>query len=252
MGCLHDSLKLQLAASWLCPEEVISLHGTSSAWLCIVTLLPGVRFAVSRCQRSGGDLKRSAAWWNELWLNCKRAVRQQGWPMSVWRYSCRCSRHGRPHIATESFFCAVDLILASAEHQDTCLAALAMDIEIYPAAPNFWLQCLVVLSSGRVAFVGTLETPVRPDERFVEIFHNVVVADSVEEAASAAVAFILENRSFGHQGVLEYMPWENDNGSLRVNFCNLGCRGGTLITIPDPFVIEDATMFMALASLLPR
>ena len=74
----------------------------------------------------------------------------------------------------------------------------------------------------------------------------------MEEAASAAVAFILENRSFGHQGVFEYMPWENDHGSLRVNFCNLGCRGGTLITIPDPFVIEDATMFMALASLLPR
>ena len=251
MGCLDDSLKLQLAAAWLCPEEVISLHGTSSAWLCIVALLPCVRFAVSRCQRSGGDLKRSAAWWNEVWLDCKRAVRQEGWPMSVWQNSCRCSRQGSSHIACESIFCALDLILASAEHQDTCFAALAMDIEIYPAAPNFWLQCLVVLSSGRVAFVGTLETPVRPDERFVEIFHNVVVADSVEEAASAAVAFILENRSFGHQGVLEYMPWEIDNGSLRVNFCNLGCRGGTLITIPDPFVIEDAGMFMALTSLLP-
>ena len=247
MGCLDDSLKLQLAAAWLCPEEVISLHGTSSAWLCIVALLPGVRFAVSRCQRSGGDLKRSAAWWNEVWLDCKRAVRQEGWPMSVWQNSCRCSRQGSSHIAYESIFCALDLILASAEHQDTCFAALAMDIE-----SNFWLQCLVVLSSGRIAFVGTLDTPGRFDERFVEIFHNVVVADSVEEAASAAVAFILENRSFGHQGVLEYMPWENDNGSLRVNFCNLGCRGGTLITIPDPFVIEDATMFMALGSLLPR
>ena len=247
MGCLDDSLKLQLAAAWLCPEEVISLHGTSSAWLCIVALLPGVRFAVSRCQRSGGDLKRSAAWWNELWLNCKRAVRQQGWPMSVWRYSCRCSRQGSSHIAYESLFCALDLILASAEHQDTCLAALAMDIEIYPAAPDFELQCLVVLSSGRVAFIGTLEYPDKPDERFVEIFTNVVVADSVEEAASAAVAFIVENRSFGYHGVLEYMPWGNDQGSLRIDFCNLLCRGETMATIPDPFIIEDATVFMALA-----
>ena len=107
----------------------------------------------------------------------------------------------------------------------------------------------MVLSSGRIAFVGTLEYPDKPDERFVEIFHNVVVADTVEEAAPAAVAFVAEHRREFHQGVPAPMPWENDHGSLRVNFCNLLCRGGTMATIPDPFIIEDATVFMALARL---
>ena len=250
MGCLDDNLKIQLASAWLCPEDVISLHSSSSAWLCIVALLPGVRFAVSRCQRSGSDLTRSAAWWDELWLNCKRAVRQQGWPISVWRSSCRCSRYGRPYIATESFFCALDLILASAEHPDTCLAALAMDIEIYPGALNFFVQCVVVLSSGRIAFVGTLESPYEPDdERFVEIFYNVVVADTVEQAATAAVAFVAEHSRQFQQGVPAPRLWEIVHGSLRVNFCNQRCRGRTMATIPDPFIIEDATVFMALARL---
>ena len=110
-GFLDDNLKLQMASAWLCPQDVISLHSSSSAWLCIDALLPGVRFAVSRCQHGKGDLTRSAVWWDELWLDCKRAVQQKGWPISVWRSSCRCSRQGRPYIATESFFCALDLIL---------------------------------------------------------------------------------------------------------------------------------------------
>jgi hypothetical protein len=247
---LDACLKLQLASAWLCPQDVISLHSSSSAWLCIVGLQPCARFAVSRCQRSGGDLLRSAAWWHELWLHCKRVVRQRGWPISVWRSSCRCSRYGHPYIATESFFCALDLILAFAEHPDTCLAALAMDIELEPAAPNFFLQCVVVLSSGRIAFVGTLESPVEHyDDRFIDIFHNVVVADTVEEAALAAVAFVAQHASDFDQGDSASMPWENDHGSIRVNFCTQGCRGRSIATIPDPFIIEDATVFMALASL---
>ena len=247
---LDFCFKLQLASAWLCPEDVISLHSSSSAWLCIVVLLPGARFAVSRCQRSGGDLSRSAAWWHDLWLNCKRAVRQQGWPISVWRSSCRCSRYGHPYIATESFFCALDFILASAEHAETCLAALAMDIELEPAAPNFYLQCVVVLSSGRIAFVGTLESPeYLPYDRFVEIFYNVVVADTLEAAATAAVAFVVQHRLKFHHGDRAPMPWENHHGSLRVLFCTQECRGGSIATIPNPFIIEDATVFMALASL---
>ena len=227
------------------------MHSISSAWLCIVGLLPGARFAVSRCQRSGGDLSRSAAWWHYLWLNCKRAVIQRGWPISVWLSSCRCSRYGHPYTATESFFCAVDLILASAQHVETCLAALAMDIELAPAAPHFFLQCVVVLSSGRIAFVGTLESPCySPRRSLVEIFYNVVVADTLEAAATAAIAFVDEHRrDFPHYVDQSPMPWGNHHGSLLVNFCTDLCRGGSIATIPDPFFIEDATVFIALASL---
>ena len=249
--CLDVCFKLQLASDWLCPEDVISLHSSSSAWLCIVGFQAGARFAVSRCQRSGSDFLRSAAWWHYLWLKCKTAVRQRGWPISVWRSSCRCNRDGHPYTANESFFCALDLILASAEHAETCLAALAMDIELEPADPDFFLQCVVVFSSGRISFVGTLETPFDlPHDRWVEIFYNVVVADTLEAAATAAVTFVAQHRRQSrHQDDLSDMPWENDHGSIRVNFCDQGCRGRSIATIPDPFIIEDATVFMALASL---
>lgn len=247
---LEDQLKLQVVWAWLCSRDVIELHRSSSAWRCIAALVSGARFALSRWQRSGDDVTRSAAWWYERWLHCKTVVRAQGWPPSVWRSPFHCSRQGRAYIASESFYCALDLILARAGHSDTTLAILALDSP-NEEDPDFCVHCVVILRSGRCGFVGAFQWIFGPDDaRFVKIFYNVVVGDTLEEALSSAVVFVAEHRRiFRNHGPVPPMPWWNDGGTLRMNFCDQDCRGSGLTIIPDPFIIEDASEFMVLATL---
>ena len=259
LGSLDDYQKRCLASVWLYPQDVISLYRSSAAWHCIAFLLPGMRFAVSRCQRSGSEFSRSAIWWNELWLDCKKAVRQQGWPISVWRFSCCCSRLGHPCIATESVFCALDVLLAAAGHADaSSLAILAVDINerTEEDEPTFILgvHCVVVLSSGCVAFVGTLKGPNdNVDARLAEIFFNVAVANTMTKAVEAATELILRHSLFSIAAQFtELRPWANDKGTLRISFCDQDFRTGHFVIIPDPFVVNEDTMFLTMVTALEQ
>ena len=64
---------------------LIPAPSSSSAWIYIKALLPGMRSAVSRCQPNGGDLTHSAAWWDDLRLSDGRIMSRQSWPISFLR-----------------------------------------------------------------------------------------------------------------------------------------------------------------------
>ena len=56
------------------------------------------------------------------------------------------------------------ILLASAKDSGTSLAVLATDIDMDSAPPDYFMQCVVVLRSSRIAFLGTLESPAGPDD----------------------------------------------------------------------------------------
>jgi len=153
----------------------------------------------------------------------------------------------------------LDVLLAAAGHANaSSLAILAVDINerTVEDEPTFivGVHCVVVLSSGCVAFVGTLKGPDdNVDARLAEIFFNVVVANTMTKAVQAATELILQHNLFSIAGQFsELSPWANDEGALRISFCDQDFRTGHFLIIPDPFVVNEDTMFLTMVTALEQ
>ena len=133
---VHESVWMEILWNWCGPADYLAMVSTSKLQSNALVLRDAACFAVSRFHAPGFDSFFSMQQWTSVWNQCVDAFRGKGWPVGLWKHSCRVYWGKCRFLPQEPFYKCLNDMAAGHFAGHSVVSVLAASIDLGRPPPN--------------------------------------------------------------------------------------------------------------------